>query len=105
MCSKDTSRPMGSKPPIQGILRHSRTAIAFSVPVLIHEVQKVGLCHQKILVESVESLTLALYTRVLRYSEEEVRDMIKGVIEELVGAFRNESSMFTQFFFVYGRKP
>ena len=56
------------------------------------------------LLASVESHTLALFTRVLGYTLESTQIEIAGVKNE-IRARSCEMQMYTTFYFVFGRKP
>ncbi len=54
------------------------------------------------LVDCVEPFTLAIFKRILKWSDEEIQVMMAKV----KGDFRNKKNrLYTNFHFVYGRKP
>lgn len=57
---------------------------------------------QQQMLEAVEPYTLALFTRVLKWSNEECKQIIEGVKRELVD---RSIHIYGKTYFVYGRKP
>ena len=53
------------------------------------------------MLEAVESYSLALFSRVLGFEPEQIRDIIEGVKHEMVD---RSIDLYTQFIYVYGQK-
>lgn len=53
------------------------------------------------MLEAVESYSLALFSRVLGFEPEQIRDIIEGVKHEMVD---RSIHLYTKFIYVYGQK-
>ncbi len=64
--------------------------------------KELGTFYRAQFLDAVEPFTLALFTRVLGYSEDEAKMVVAGVKNDL----RNpRTHMWVPFHFVYGRRP
>jgi hypothetical protein len=57
---------------------------------------------QQAMLEAVEPYTLALFTRILKWTNEECQELIEGVKREILD---RSIHMYGKMYFVYGRKP
>lgn len=63
--------------------------------------KEIGRYHQINMLEAVESYSLALFSRVLGFEPEQIRDIIEGVKHEMVD---RSIHLYTKFIYVYGQK-
>jgi NTP pyrophosphatase (non-canonical NTP hydrolase) len=54
------------------------------------------------MLEAAEPYTLALFTRILKWTNEECQELIEGVKREILD---RSIHMYGKMYFVYGRKP
>ena len=66
------------------------------------KLKQLGKFYRAALLDSLEPFALALYTRVHRYTTDELQILIAGVRGELLDP---KMHMYVPFHFVYGRKP
>jgi hypothetical protein len=64
--------------------------------------KELGRYMQVNMIESMESYSMALFTRVLGWSPDEVNIFLAGVRQELTD---RSLHLYAKFYFVYGQKP